>query len=522
MLEHLPAQVAGWRSMHRSSSSGPLRARHLLALGLMAWGAGLAACRPEPGLAGEGRGVLLIAVDALRADRLSSAGYDRPTTPRLDALAEAGIAFEDAWATAPWGLPSAASLLTGCDPFVARRLLPAGIPATRATRWNVPRQAPRLAAEYLRAGWRTAAFVDDPDLAPVRGFQGGFQVWVRGDAPARTREPGRLTGAPLRLAQWLRTLDRSDDWFAFLQVSDLERVWDREPASADGDAAGFEPRDDLAVVPPVGDAEHLFHAIPRPRWSGGLHTLGEYEARYDDALRRVDASLGEVLAQLELSGRLGDTTVCVVGSFGMSFGEGGLLLDHGTFSDADLRVPWILKPADTDGLDRGQRVADLASLLDVAPTLLALSRLDVPPTMHGVSFARRLRGEGEPPRDFLVARCAFQDGYAVIERDWKLELTRPWIVDDPILAASWYGSPPPYDEPLREVLVARSSEPSELERAAAAQRLCELGKRWVQDVERLRRGLQTVDWLLSTGLEVLPDAVPLGSCAAAQAEESGR
>jgi hypothetical protein len=488
-----------------------LRARGLLLVGLLLGLVGPAGCRPEPDRAGGGRGVLLIGVDALRADHLAAGGYDRLTTPELDALAAAGVVFEDAWATAPWGLPSAASLLTGCDPFVARRLLPAGVPVTRSTRWNIPREAPRLAAQYLRAGWSTAAFVEDPDLAPVRGFQGGFQIWVRGTEPAASRAPEGLAGAPLRLVQWLQTLERGEDWFAFLQVSDLERAWRRGEALWD---SYFEPRPELASVPPVGDAEHLFHAIPRERWSGGIHSLGEYEARYDGSLRRLDAVLGRVLARLERSGRLEDTTVCVVGTFGLSFGEGGLLLDHGTFSDADLRVPWILKPAASAGLGPGRRVEALASLLDVAPTLLELSGLDMPPTMHGVSFARLLRGEGGPPRDFAVARCAFQDGYAVIEPDWKLELTRPWIVDRPILADSWYGSPPPHPEQVREVLVARSGKAIQPERAeVAVQRLCERGKGWVEDVERLRRGLQTVDWLLSTGLEVLPDAVPLGPCA---------
>jgi len=469
----------------------------------------VASCRPAAEPVGTGRGVLLICVAELRADHLSANGYDRPTTPELDQLSRAGVAFSDVWSTAPWSLPACASLLTGCDPYVARRILPAGIPATLATRWNIPRAAPRLAQEFLRAGWSTAAFLDDPTLAPVHGFSFGFTNFVMDHGPSAEVEG--LAGVPARLVGWLQTLEHDQDWFAFAQLDYLERIWERGDPALD---SGFEARPELSQVPPVGDAEHLFHAIPRRRWSGGVHTLGEYEAHYDGALRRLDAHLGRLLDELERMGRLRDTTVCVVGSHGLGFGEAGLFLDHGTLSEADLRVPWILKPAAALGIAPGQSVDALASLLDVGPTLLELSGLGTPGSMHGVSFAALLRGGGRPPRDFAVARCAFQDGYVVVEPGWRLELTRPWVVDEEILASSWYGAPPPYEERPREVLEQRSGAPVDEPRAAAERRrLCELGARWVQEMERLRRSLQSVDWLLSTGLEVESDVVVLGPCA---------
>lgn len=73
----------------------------------------LAACGgegPEPAPRGP---VIVIAIDTLRADHLGLYGYERETSPRIDALAAEGVVFDHAFATASWTLPSMTSLLTG-------------------------------------------------------------------------------------------------------------------------------------------------------------------------------------------------------------------------------------------------------------------------------------------------------------------------------------------------------------------------------------------------------------------------
>ena len=57
--------------------------------------------------------VLVIVVDTLRADHVSSYGYARPTTPNLDRIAQQGVIFENAISPSSWSLPSHVSLLTG-------------------------------------------------------------------------------------------------------------------------------------------------------------------------------------------------------------------------------------------------------------------------------------------------------------------------------------------------------------------------------------------------------------------------
>ena len=127
----------------------------------------LAACRPAPEESQQGRGVLVIAIDGLRADHVGCYGYDRDTTPNLDALAREGVRFEQAFSTAPWFLPAHISLMTGCDPGIARRTLAKGIQPTIVGTWKIPPYVPHLAKEFLSRGYATAAFFDQAWLAPA-------------------------------------------------------------------------------------------------------------------------------------------------------------------------------------------------------------------------------------------------------------------------------------------------------------------------------------------------------------------
>jgi len=66
---------------------------------------------------GPARRVILISCDTLRADRLGHYGYERPTSPHLDALAAESVVFEEAYSTAPMTGPAVSSIFTGRYPM---------------------------------------------------------------------------------------------------------------------------------------------------------------------------------------------------------------------------------------------------------------------------------------------------------------------------------------------------------------------------------------------------------------------
>jgi hypothetical protein len=154
------------------------------------------------------RHLILISIDTLRADHLGCYGYERPTSPAIDAMAEEGVVFDDASATSPWTLPSHASLLTGLYP---RRH------GATAPNHALADDAVHLAAWLKRHDFRTAAVVNSPWLK-THGLREGFDDFVYVPPVAGDRRPSRVTELALLR---LRHLDRQTPFFLFLHYYDV-------------------------------------------------------------------------------------------------------------------------------------------------------------------------------------------------------------------------------------------------------------------------------------------------------------
>ena len=163
ILERRPTEVRRWLMLSFPALLGVV----LVLAGFVLGGDWLKerreASRPLP--SGDPPNVLLIVLDTVRADRLSLYGYRRPTSPTLERLAKRGIRFDEARATAPWTLPSHASMFTGRWPHELD------------VDWYTPlgTKFPTL-AEYLGSrGYATAGFVANVhycsyDFGLDRGF----------------------------------------------------------------------------------------------------------------------------------------------------------------------------------------------------------------------------------------------------------------------------------------------------------------------------------------------------------------
>lgn len=469
----------------------------------------LGGCAPAPAPSGEGeaprgrggRGVLVLAIDGLRADHVGLLGYDRDTTPELDArIGARGVAFSQVFSASPEMIPAHAALLTGCDPELVHQPLPPGdvAPFAPERRSLLPGSTPSLAEEFLVAGYATACFVDhawlDPDVGLFRGFErydeftGGVEL---------DDEDLGAAGLGRRVLNWVRSLGADRDWFAYVQVNDLERGLRH---AGDGLASRFEPRPELGEVPPVVEARRAFFAVPRALWPGGQRTLGEYEAAYDELLRRLDEKLGRLFARFDALG-LEELTVCVVGTYGMGFGESGLVLDHGTLSDVDLHVPLLLSLPASSPLPRGSRTSSLTSTIDVAPTVLEVAGLPAPAWMHGRSQVPALAGPSAPPvREACFSSGGVSAGFAVHDARYSYQSVVQAIRGDAALRRSWYGTPdPPRRESRRHLRDRRAgSGPGDLEPsatdAARATELHALGQDWYAWIEEARTHLHDPPW----------------------------
>ena len=475
-------------------------------------GLSLAGCVRDPGRGRGGHGVLLIVIDELRADHVGIYGHSRATTPNLDGLVSEGVWFSNAFSAAPDTIPSHAAILTGADPSLARRPpLPGGEPLSLMTDWFIPEEVPRIARQFLVEGYRTAAFMDHAWLSPVYGFRSGFEVFrgfrEGGLASLGTAEDGSpivrdfgMVAVRGRLERWLAELPNDQDWFAYLTAGDLERTWAFPDLPYDN---YFTPHPGLEQIPPLSAADRAFFAVPRSRWPGTLLTVGKYEARYDGALLKLDTELNKLFARLEAMGRWENTTVCVIGSYGVGMGEAGLIIDHGTLADVDLHVPIILRPAMSMDLVRGREIDALTSLLDVAPTLLDLEGIQPPAGMHGVSVLPVLLGEAESAREFTYSNGGIHGGFSVRNDRYTLQLYEPASRGPASLARSWYGvgNPPRSSKVMHLRDRVTQPNPGNLTESALAPNvsatLKSAGEDWYYWIERARLHVQEAPWVES-------------------------
>jgi len=361
--------------------------------------------------------IVLIAIDTLRWDRLSMAGYERPTSPRLDAFAADAVTFERAYAPASWTRPSVASLITGLDPR-----------HHGAVFWNQGIGPVATLAEHLqRAGYATRGVNSNLFLVKA-GFERGFD---RYQTPATGwNVPGSLVN---ETAKESGPLSRA----SFLYVHYLDP---HDPYEPDAEARA------LLVGPYQGDASGSMQYIRGPLM-GGETPPSKDDVRYlselyDAEVRTVDAVVGSLLDWLRETGVYDDALVIVTADHGEELYEHGGWLHGFTLFDEQLHVPLLIKPPRS--MDAGGAVrTEPVSLVDVVPTILDIAGLEIPPDLDGRSLVPLLEGEAPIPPRTLYALEPLSNRWGRTGIAWSARKGRfKWIrVHDsyPSGVAPWPG-----------------------------------------------------------------------------------
>ena len=150
--------------------------------------------------------ILLVVVDALRADHLGCYGYTRDTSPFLDEFAQRGVRFKRAYAQGSQTKVSMAALMTGLTP-PNNKVRTASFSENRRTVKSdrLSRKATTLAEILKAADYRTVGFVTNPHLQRFQGFAQGFDTYkytfwhdLRADEPAGLGLAGREVGRGFR------------------------------------------------------------------------------------------------------------------------------------------------------------------------------------------------------------------------------------------------------------------------------------------------------------------------------------
>ena len=272
------------------------------------------------------RTILLLSLDTLRADHLSLYGYERPTSPELEELASEAVVYTEARSTAPWTLPSHASLFTGLYPHEhgAHNVMGTETDYARA----LGLQATTLAEVLSKGGYRTAAFVANIGfLAPRFALDQGFSEYQA--------ERGTVGEVNDRVLSWL---DEQGDEpvFLFVNYMDTHRPYNCVPRPDFPDHGG--PR---TSGKRMKEARRLLiqGASELPP-----ELVGELIDQYDTAIANLDEGLGLFFEALAERGRFDDALLVITSDHGEFFGEKALVEHSKDVYDPVLRVPLIVRP----------------------------------------------------------------------------------------------------------------------------------------------------------------------------------
>jgi arylsulfatase A-like enzyme len=313
--------------------------------------------------------ILLIVVDTLRADHLGCYGYERPTSTNIDILADMGTVFDRAYSHSPWTMPSVASILTGLEPRDH------GI-----GKWQDPLSQQLVTiAEQLRAhGYRTGASVSHYILKPDYHYDQGFDVYDLSALELGKPHDAITSEAITDKGIVLTRPRREEPWFVMLHY--------------------FDP--------------HAWYQ-PHARYDFGDEDMD----RYDAEIAYTDEHIGRLLDRMARREQLRDTVVVIVADHGEEFGDHGGTQHTTTLYEELIRVPLIVWVPGFEARRMDQVVAET----QIAPTLLALAGLPIPPSMRAppIGFDEDGFLPGEDHRIYAETKRA-ANKQAVVDGDRKL------------------------------------------------------------------------------------------------------
>ena len=293
--------------------------------------------------AAAGRSVVLVALESTAAQYLRPYGAAEDPMPHLSSLADQSILFENAYATYPESIKGLFSVL--CSAYPAIDTAPEVYAQVRP---------PALAAVLAPAGYHTGLFHSG------RFGYLGMEAVVRDRGFHTLEDAGAIGG----------------DHQSSFGLDDERQAVRRILAWIDS-----VPKGERFFVHYLPIAGHHPYATPEP----GPFPTAEAIDRYRNALHHADAAIGELLGGLAQRGLDRKTLLIFYGDHGEAFGQHEGNFAHTLFIyNENVHVPLLI--AAPGVVREGRRTHRVASLVDLAPTVLDLLGLPAPEAYQGRSL----------------------------------------------------------------------------------------------------------------------------------------
>ncbi|MEZ4712783.1 MAG: sulfatase [Caldilineaceae bacterium] len=354
--------------------------------------------------------IVLLGIDSLRADHMSSYGYHHLTTPHMDRFAQGGTLFENTFSPHIPTTSAYSSMLTGRDCFGTQVV---------ALRHKGPLRAevPTLPEMLRDAGYNTTCvgFSGNP---ASRGFDTyltfpGWGSWNEGRSPKAQNlndvaipELDRLAKKRQPFFLFLRHMDPHSP---YLPPAPYERAFyhgnECDPKNKSMEPVmNFKPfRDFFAswMPPGITDKDYII-------------------AQYDGAVAYMDACIQTIFNALEAHGILDETIVVINGDHGETLYDHECWFDHHGMYDNVLHVPLIIRYPGK--VPAGQRVSGFNQHKDLVPTILELAEIEPEGVeFDGQSLLPMMRGEvASHESEMYITECTWMRKHGWRTPQWKL------------------------------------------------------------------------------------------------------
>lgn len=330
--------------------------------------------------------VILMVLDALRADHLSCYGYNKKTSPNMDAVASRGTLFEKAFAPLPMTQPSLASMFTSL------------YPQSHGIKRNDLALSPKaetLAEILHKAGWDTAAVTGASNLDSVFGLNQGFQFYE--DSLGRKMDP------EIKAVDQMKRWERSAE-----TVNQIAFRWLDQ----------HNPQKPFFLFLHYYDPHKPYHP-PAPysqMYDQGSDEKTKIRALYDGEVTYMDHHLGLLFQKLQKMGLMQKTLLVITADHGEGLGDHNWQGHIWKIYDEAVRVPFIVAGPD---IPSGKRISSLNENIDLLPGLLEYLNVPLRKHFQGKSFLRAIRGPEKIRNAVLLEKAKPPWNFRQLEADWE-------------------------------------------------------------------------------------------------------
>ncbi|MEA3329587.1 MAG: sulfatase [Nanoarchaeota archaeon] len=346
---------------------------------------------------------IIVTLDTTRKDHLTPYGYYRNTSPNLEGFAKDALIFEDCYSTSGITLPSHASIFTGLYPYNHGVL-------SNDERCLRP-EIPAIGDWFQEQGYETGA-VTSVSFLNKYSIGNGFKRIHNSPTLERTSE--KTVKESLQMIDWMRIKDKP--FFLWMHLWDPHFKYNPLPEFKGKFASKQKP-------------VNLYKRLNNPNLSceeekimintSNLSSEEEkfIKARYDEEIAQMDSSIGIFLQELKQRGIYDNSVISFISDHGEALFNGpNKYTGHGQILESIVKVPLIIRHPDY----HSKRIQGLIQNIDLAPTLLEMAEVPIPPHIDGKSALPSI-STGKPVREEIyLTKSSGKTNSIITNESYKL------------------------------------------------------------------------------------------------------